>query len=122
MNITQILGFCVVGTAAGFASGLLGIGGAVVIVPALVIFFGYSQHQAQGTTLFLLLLPTGILAVLQYMKAGDVRIPVSLVMGAFFMAGAWGGAKLGLAIDESLLRKLFALFLVFVAARIFFQK
>ena len=74
MNITIILILLTVGLAAGFLSGLVGIGGGIIIVPVLIYFLGFSQHQAQGTTLFMFLLPIGVLGVLNYHKQGFVDL------------------------------------------------
>ena len=83
-----------VGLAAGFLSGLIGIGGGVIIVPALVFFLGFTQKQAQGTSLGILLLPVGILAVMQYYKQGYLNINYVIVVSIAFVAGGFLGRDL----------------------------
>lgn len=102
-------------------SGLLGIGGAVVIIPALVFIFGFSQKMAQGTTLLLMIPPIGLLAALSYYKAGDVDLRAAIVIALFFFVGGWLGGRLGLSVNEAVLRKVFAVFLVGIAAKMFFE-
>ncbi len=118
----EIIGYCLIGLAAGVASGLLGIGGAVIIIPALTLFMGFSEHTAQGTTLLLMIPPIGLLAAIEYWKAGNVNLKAAIVIALLFFVGAFIGGKLSLRIDETVLRKVFAVFLVAVAARMFFSK
>ena len=80
MNLSFILGLCLVGVAAGVLSGMVGIGGGIVVVQALVFFFGFSQKMAQGTSLALLLPPIGILSVLAYHRTGNIRWDVVLIL------------------------------------------
>jgi uncharacterized membrane protein YfcA len=108
----------IIGLLAGVLSGLVGVGGGIIIVPALVFLLGFSQHQAQGTSLGLLLLPVGILAVFNYYKQGYIDIKVVLIMSVAFVLGGWLGSKLSLSISEQLLKKVFAFILIGVAAKI----
>lgn len=118
----QMIGFSIIGIVAGIAGGLLGIGGAVIIIPALVFLFGFSQETAQGTTLMLMVPPIGLLAALEYYKAGYVNWKAVVFIALFFLIGGWIGAKIAVKTDPAILRKIFALFLVFIAVRMFFQK
>jgi uncharacterized membrane protein YfcA len=118
----EIIGFSILGIAAGVLSGLFGIGGAVLVIPSLVLVFGFSERLAQGTTLLLMIPPIGIFAALEYYKAGQVNIKAAAIIALFFLAGGWLGAKLALKIDPTLLRKLFAAFLMAVSVRMFFGK
>ena len=112
-----------VGLLAGMLSGLVGVGGGIIIVPALIYVLGFSQHQAQGTSLGLLLLPVGILAVSGYYKKGYIDLKVVLVMAVAFTIGGWLGTKLSLSIPDAALKKIFAFVLVGVAAKmLFFDK
>ena len=112
-----------VGLLAGMLSGLVGVGGGIIIVPALIYILGFSQHQAQGTSLGLLLLPVGILAVTGYYKKGYIDLKVVLVMAVAFTLGGWLGTKLSLSIPDAVLKKIFAFVLVGVAAKmLFFDK
>ena len=104
-----------IGLASGILSGLVGVGGGIIIVPALVFFLGFSQHEAQGTSLGLLLLPVGILAVFNYYKQGYIDIKVVLIMSAAFVAGGWLGSKFSLVISELWIRRIFAVVLFYTA-------
>lgn len=118
----QIVAGILVGVAVGIFSGLVGIGGGVVLVPILVYGFAMSQQQAQGTTLALLLPPTGLLAFWQYYKAGhaDLKLGLLLAIGVF-LGGYFGGAW-AQHISTVALRKLFAVVLVGIAVKMFFEK
>lgn len=107
-----------VGLAAGILSGLVGVGGGIIIVPALVFFLGFSQLQAQGTSLGLLLLPVGIFAVINYYKAGHIDLKVVGIMSLAFVAGGFIGSKLALTINQEIVKKIFALLLFYTAFRL----
>src|SRR5919112_735182 len=96
MDTQLIMLLVLIGLASGMLSGLIGVGGGIIIVPALVFFLGFSQHEAQGTSLGLLLLPVGILAVLNYYKQGHIDIRVIAIMSIAFVLGGWLGSKLAL--------------------------
>ncbi len=108
------------GLAAGSLSGLLGIGGGILIVSGLVYLFGFDQHSAQGTSLALLIPPLGILAVMEYHRKGYVDIRAAAIMAVLFLVGALLGARLANHIDGTLLRKVFAGFLLVASIRMFF--
>ena len=93
------LGFALLGIIGGCASGLLGIGGAIIIIPVLVYVFGFGQKLAQGTTLFLMVFPIGIMALIEYYKAGLVNIKAGLIIAAFFVVGSLIGAKIALNLE-----------------------
>ncbi len=123
MSIQTILLLAVIGLAAGILSGMIGIGGGIIIVPALVFVLGFSQQQAQGTSLGLLLLPVGILAVMNYYKQGFIDIKVIGIMCVTFVLGGWLGSKLSLSMPQETVKKVFALLLIVVAAKmLFFDK
>lgn len=107
----------IIGLVAGIMSGLVGIGGGIVIVPALIYFLGFSQYEAQGTTLGLLLLPIGILAVLNYYQKGYVDVKVVGIMAIAFVLGGWLGSKLSLSISEVALKRIFAILLFYTAIK-----
>jgi uncharacterized membrane protein YfcA len=117
MNTETILLLLVIGLAAGILSGMVGVGGGLIIVPALVFFLGFTQHQAQGTSLGLLLLPVGILAVINYYNKGNIDIKVVAVMSIAFVLGGWIGSKIALSLSQESLKKIFAIFLFYVAFR-----
>jgi uncharacterized membrane protein YfcA len=108
----------VVGLAAGVLSGLVGVGGGIIIVPALVFFLGFTQLQAQGTSLGLLLLPVGIFAVINYYQAGNIDLKVVGIMSLAFIAGGWVGSKLAHNIDQEIVKKIFAVVLFYTAFRL----
>lgn len=115
MTTQVILLLITIGLFAGMLSGLIGVGGGIIVVPALVYFLGFSQHQAQGTSLGLLLLPIGILAVLNYYNKGHIDVKVVALMAVGFLVGGWLGSKISLAISEELLKKIFAVILFYTA-------
>jgi uncharacterized membrane protein YfcA len=120
-ELTRILGYGILGLAAGTISGLLGIGGAVIIIPALVFIFGFSQKMAQGTTLLLMVPPIGLLAALQYYRAGSVDLKAGAIIAALFFVGGFFGAKLAELIDPALMRKIFAVCLAGISVKMFFS-
>lgn len=110
--------YAAIGLVAGLLSGLFGIGGGIVIIPAL-LFFGKMDHQtATGTSLGSLLLPVGLLGALQYYKAGHVNMLASLLVAFGLFIGAYFGARFGLSLNPVTVKRAFAVFLVLVAARI----
>lgn len=117
MDITTLLGLIAIGLIAGTLSGLIGIGGGVVIVPALVMFMGFSQQAAQGTSLGLMLLPIGILAVMNYYNKGYIDVKVVGVMVIAFVIGGYIGSKWALALPQETLKKIFAVILFYTGIR-----
>jgi uncharacterized membrane protein YfcA len=120
MNLQTVLLLILVGLAAGALSGMVGIGGGIIIVPALVFILGFSQLQAQGTSLGLLLLPVGILAVLNYYKQGYIDVKVVGIMCVSFVLGGWLGSKFSLSIPQEMVKKIFAIVLLLVAGKMLF--
>ena len=117
MNIETVVLLIIVGLAAGLLSGMVGIGGGIIVVPALVFLLGFSQHQAQGTSLGLLLLPVGILAVMNYYNKGYIDIKVVAIMSIAFVLGGWLGSKLSLSLAQDTVKKIFAIVLFYTAFR-----
>ncbi|HEY4108267.1 TSUP family transporter [Puia sp.] len=120
MSVQTIALLVLVGLLAGMLSGLVGLGGGVIIVPALVFVLGFSQHQAQGTSLGILLLPAGIFAVLNYYKRGYIDMKVVLLLFVGFLVGGFLGSKLSLSLSETMLKKVFAIALLLIAAKVLF--
>jgi uncharacterized membrane protein YfcA len=118
MTTELMITLLLIGLAAGILSGLVGVGGGLIIVPALIFFLGYSQYQAQGTSLGLLLLPVGILAVLNYYQKGHIDVKVVAVMSVAFVLGGWLGSKLALRLPEDTVKKIFAIFLFYSAFKL----
>ena len=109
-----------VGIAAGMLSGLVGVGGGIIIVPALVFFLGFSQKMAQGTSLGILLLPVGILGLIQYYKQGYVDLKVVLIISLAFLFGSYFGSKIALRLPQDTIRKIFAVFMILIAIKLLF--
>src|SRR3954462_4801224 len=98
MDTQIVLIVILIGVVAGMLSGLVGIGGGLVIVPALVYFLGMPQHAAQGTSLALILLPVGILAVLSYYKQGHIDVKIAGLLAIGFVADSYFGSKIALSL------------------------
>lgn len=120
MSWLIILGLLITGVVAGYLAGLIGIGGGIIIVPALVYIFGYSQHEAQGTTLALMIPPIGILAAFEYYKKGYVDIKIAIIIIIGFLLGSYLGSKLAISIPDALIRKFFALLMIAIAIKMLF--
>ena len=120
--MTMIAVLLCVGLMAGILSGLVGVGGGIIIVPALVFFMGMSQHEAQGTSLAVLLLPVGIFAVWNYYKGGYVDIRATLIIASTFLIGGFIGSKIAISIDQNLVKKIFGVFLIAVAIKLILGK
>lgn len=118
----HVIACLLLGLAVGILSGLIGIGGGVFIIPALVFFFGMSQHQAQGTTLALLVPPIGLLAAWTYYKQGHVDLKVAALICAGFFIGGLFGAKIAVGLSNRVLRKIFGAALLLIAARMIFAE
>ncbi|HVW86989.1 MAG TPA: sulfite exporter TauE/SafE family protein [Bryobacteraceae bacterium] len=110
------------GIAAGAASGLVGIGGGIILIPALVFLFGMSQHQAQGTTLALMVPPIGLVAAMAYWRQGYVDIRIAALICIGFLAGSLIGARYSLGISDAVLQKVFGLFLLLLSTKMLFTK
>jgi hypothetical protein len=111
-----------VGVVIGVFSGVVGLGGGILFVPALVWLMGMDQHRAQGTSLGALLAPVGLFAFLEYYRNGNADIRVAALLAVGFLVGAYFGAAWAQAIPEVLLRRIFAVSLVAVGAYMFFYR
>ncbi len=112
----------VIGLVGGVAGGLFGIGGGILIVPALVGIFQMPQHKAQGTSLVALLAPVGIFGLMNYYRANNADLVKGAWIALGFLAGAYLGSKLGLNLSEITMRRTFATFLIFVSAYLWLKK
>lgn len=112
----------IVGLLAGILSGFVGVGGGIIMVPALVWLLGYNQHQAQGTSLAVLMLPVVFLAVRNYWKAGMIDWRVVAVIAAAFVAGGFLGSKGALALPADTVKRVFGVVLLFVAIKLMLGK
>ena len=120
MSIQTIVLLMIVGLLAGMLSGLVGLGGGVIIVPALVYILGFSQHQATGTSLGILLLPAGIFAVMNFYKKGYIDVKVVLLIFVGFLVGGCLGSRISLSLPEGMLKKIFAVALILIATKVLF--
>ena len=102
----------------GLLSGLIGIGGGIIIVPALVLALGLTQHEAQGTSLFVLMMPVVFLAVLNYWKAGNVNWKFGLVIAVAFVIGGFIGSKLSLRLSPGIVKFIFGLIMAYLSIRL----
>ena len=116
------ISYIILGIIAGILSGLLGIGGGLVLIPALVFIFGLTQLQAQGTTLALMVPPIGLLAAIRYYQSGNVKLGMASFICLGFFVGGLLGANLVQNLPEPLIRKTFAFFLLFVSLRMLLTK
>jgi uncharacterized protein len=120
MTTQLVITILLIGLSAGILSGLVGVGGGIIMVPALVFFLNYTQHQAQGTSLAVLTLPVVILAsIFYYHQCQKLGTPIDLkvvgVLAASFLVGGFIGSKIALSIDQQMLKKIFALILFYTA-------
>jgi uncharacterized membrane protein YfcA len=122
MNLETLLLLIMVGLVTGVLGGMLGIGGGLILIPALVYIFGFSQHQAIGTSLAIMLPPIGMFAAYNYYKAGQVNLKYALILAAAFMIGSYFSSKLAVNIPENILRKTFSIFLILVAVKMLLSK
>ena len=113
----DMLLIAVIGLAGGVASGLLGIGGAVIMIPALVFIAGFDQQTAQGTTLCAMVPPIGILAAFEYYRAGYADIKTAAIIAALFVIGAYAGSKLAVRIPPVMLKRIFGFVLLYISVR-----
>ena len=120
MDTQTIITLLLIGLAAGILSGLVGVGGGIVMVPALVFFLHYTQHQAQGTSLGVIMMPVVLLAFLQYYKMGQqtgntIQWQAILTIAAAFIIGGFIGGKLAVNVNQQVLKKVFAIVLIYTA-------
>ena len=122
MNLTTIVILVMIGLMAGVFGGMFGVGGAIIMIPALVYFLGVDQHTAQGTSVAIMLPPIGLFAAYNYYKAGQVNIWYAVIIAVTFLVGGYFGSKIALALPENLMKKIFGILLILVALRMIFSK
>ena len=118
MTIHTVLILFLIGISAGVLSGFVGVGGGILIVPGLVFLAGLSQHEAQGTSLFILSMPVVLLGVINYWKSGDVNWKYGLVIALTFFIGAYFGSKLSLKLEPGLVKFIFGLLMAIVSVKL----
>jgi len=112
----------IIGLMAGMLSGLVGVGGGIIMVPLLVLLLGFSQHQAQGTSLAVLVIPVTAVAVFNYYKEGYINWKYALVIAVFFVVGSFFGSKLAVDLDQKMLKKIFSIVLIIMAGKMLLEK
>jgi uncharacterized membrane protein YfcA len=122
MTLQIIVSLIIIGILAGVLSGLVGVGGGIIMVPLLVMFFGFNQHQAQGTSLAVLAVPVTAVAVFNYYKEGQINIKYAAIIAIFFVVGSVFGSKLALTLDQKMLKKIFAVVLLVIAGKMLMDK
>lgn len=122
MSITHLIILIVIGILSGLLAGVFGIGGAIIVIPALVFILGLSQHEAQGTSLAFMLPPVGIMATWNYWKGGHVNWKFALILSLTFVVGAYLGSLYSANLSERMLRKAFGVLILIVAVKMIFSK
>lgn len=117
-----IIWYLVLGLVAGLASGILGIGGGLIMVPALVLLFGLNQHMAQGTSLAVMIPPVGLLAAWKYYQAGNLNPGIALWIALGFVIGGYVGASLIQPVSDATMKKIFGLVMAVVSIKFIFGK
>jgi hypothetical protein len=116
----EILGLIVIGLVAGTLSGFLGVGGATILIPALIYIYKTTQHMAQGTSIAALLLPVGLLAAVKYWQTGNVNIKFALLIAVGFLIGGYIGAVFAQPVADLTLKRLFGVYLLIIALQMIF--
>lgn len=122
MEITFILEIFLLGIIAGFLSGALGIGGGIVIIPALIFIYGFSVHQAQGTLLAFMVPPIGLPAFISYYRRKQVNLRAAYFLMFAFLIASFLGSEIALKLPENIIRKGFGAMIIFVGIKMFFSK
>ncbi len=121
MSFGTLIILILIGLFGGIMSGFIGIGGGVIIVPALIYVIGFPQHMAQVTSLFLMLPPIGILAFMNYYKAGQVNLAYGAIIAVAFILGGYFGSKLSLKLSPAIVKSIFGLVMAYVAFRMIYS-
>jgi uncharacterized membrane protein YfcA len=122
MQSETIFILVIIGLLAGILGGFVGVGGGIIIVPALIFFLGMTQFQAQGTSLAMMLPPIGILAVLNYAKSDNLNWKYALILAGAFIVGGFFGSKLTLSLSPQLVKKAFGILMIVAALKLIFEK
>jgi uncharacterized membrane protein YfcA len=122
MSVTTLILLLAIGLVTGAVAGMLGVGGAVIMVPALVFIMGFSQQMAQGTSLAVMLPPIGIIAAYNYWRVGQVNLKYALILAGVFIIGSYFGSKFAISLPQPVLKKIFGVLLLLVAAKMLLSK
>jgi uncharacterized membrane protein YfcA len=121
INMETVIYLILIGLAAGVLGGMVGIGGGVLIVPALVLILGLSQHQSQGISLAMMIFPVGILGVINYYKKGYVDFRYAGLLAVGFFIGSFIGSKFSLSLPQDTVKKIFAVVMILLAIKLLFS-
>lgn len=122
MDVQIVLSLVLIGVLAGILSGLVGVGGGVVMVPLLVLLLGFNQHQAQGTSLAVLVVPVTAVAVYTYHREGFIDWRYVGIIAIFFVVGGYFGSKIAVGLDQKMLKKVFGFILLLIAGKMLLGK
>ena len=122
MTLLTIIILIIIGIAAGMLSGIAGVGGGVIIIPALIFLLGMTQFEAQGTSLAMMIPPIGIMAAFNYYKDGYINWKYAAILAVFFLIGGYFGSKIALSIPQNIVKKSFAIFIILVGVKMLFGK
>jgi len=122
MSVSTFIILIIIGLLAGVLSGLVGVGGGILMIPLLIIFLGLTQHEAQGTALFAMLPPIGILAAINYYKEGFVKWEYAIVIAFTFVIGGYLGSKLSLSLPPQMVRRVFGVIMLLGAIKLISSK
>ncbi len=122
MTTSTILILIFIGIAAGIFSGLIGVGGGLIMIPLFLMLLGLTQYQAQGLSLAVMLPPVTLLAALNYHKAGAIDWKMALIVSSFFIIGGYFGSKIALKIDQQTLKRVFGVVILIVSLKMIFGK
>ena len=122
MSVSTFIILIIIGLLAGILSGLVGVGGGILMIHLLIIFLGLTQHQAQGTALFAMLPPIGILAAINYYKEGFVKWEYAIVIAFTFVIGGYLGSKLSLSLPPQMVRRIFGVIMLLGAIKLISSK
>ena len=122
VSVSTFIILIIIGLLAGVLSGLVGVGGGILMIPLLIIFLGLTQHEAQGTALFAMLPPIGILAAFNYYKEGFVKWEYAIVIAFTFVIGGYLGSKLSLSLPPQTVRRIFGIIMLLGAIKLISSK
>jgi len=122
MDVNTVILLILTGLLAGVLGGLMGVGGGIVVIPALVYIFGTSQQTAQGTSLAFMLAPVGIFAFINYYKAGFVNVKFAVIIALAFMVGSYFSSKWAVTMNADTMKKVFGVFIILVGIKMLLGK
>ena len=122
MSISTCIILIVIGILAGILSGVVGVGGGLIMIPLLIILLGLSQHEAQGTSLAVMLPPIGVLAAINYHKVGFVKWEYAMIIAITFIIGGYFGSKYAVTLRPEIVKRVFGIVMLIGALKIIFSK